>query len=379
MLVPVALLGALVAADIAADHRAAPTAAPPGAAAPRAADGAAEPEPRTLQGRFDQALRLKQWDRVLALAATVPPGEYTPLVNHDVNRALFHTGRLPTEMFRYPQNHLGLLLGAYRDRYVGRDYSPRVFMRLADTAFELGLVNDAEHWAHERLQMEGDKPGILSLLVRVNLVKEQPTAARVFLNHMTRACGGTPAAAWARTVLADLGRDPALAAYGDIRHKRACRPTADRMTPERHPERDLLDLLDRNPHNRMALEYLMAHYLLTCNVTALCDNLHRLDAQPYDGIPLCWERAAAICLFLRRQLHPDGTVAAGALPGGRTLRASTVRETFDVHRRLAGYRPNAEGRARVSRALPPRYGPTYFTYSYTMLPAMLPPAAREPP
>jgi hypothetical protein len=42
----------------------------------------------------------RQWDKILSLAQRLPKGKTNPVVNHDILRALYHTGRFPYDMFR---------------------------------------------------------------------------------------------------------------------------------------------------------------------------------------------------------------------------------------------------------------------------------------
>jgi hypothetical protein len=57
----------------------------------------------------DYSLR-KQWDKVLGLGRSLPKGKSNVYFNHDIIRALYHTGKLPYDLFRFPQTPHGLLL-----------------------------------------------------------------------------------------------------------------------------------------------------------------------------------------------------------------------------------------------------------------------------
>ena len=48
-----------------------------------------------------------------------------------------------------------------------------LYERIADTFYELGRLNDAEHWTHEMLQMQGDVPWLLR---RLDEVFKEPIA-----------------------------------------------------------------------------------------------------------------------------------------------------------------------------------------------------------
>ena len=63
--------------------------------------------------------------------------------------------------------------------------------------FELGQVNEAEHMAQESLEFDGDRPDVLRVLAKINIIKGRPQAAAVFLNALRqipfRAPGPRPA------------------------------------------------------------------------------------------------------------------------------------------------------------------------------------------
>jgi hypothetical protein len=88
----------------------------------------------------DLSLR-KQWDEVLELSRTLPRGTSNVYFHHDVIRALYHAGRLPYDMFNFPQTPHGLLLtheekGSFLTQ-----------LKLCDLFMELGRVNMAEKLA----------------------------------------------------------------------------------------------------------------------------------------------------------------------------------------------------------------------------------------
>jgi hypothetical protein len=118
---------------------------------------------------IDYCAEHRLWADVIAKAGNLPPRLYSPCVNHDVNLALYHTGRLPYDMFAYPQMHLPLL--AYQS-------VPRAALmrKPFDLLLELGCVNEAEHVALEMLE-EAPCGGTLKRLALVKLTKGQTAAA----------------------------------------------------------------------------------------------------------------------------------------------------------------------------------------------------------
>ncbi|OGV75122.1 MAG: hypothetical protein A2269_00820 [Lentisphaerae bacterium RIFOXYA12_FULL_60_10] len=174
-------------------------------------------------------------------------------------RSLAHRGRLPWEMFHFPQRRSSeaLLLSSS-----GWEILPRVTNRRSDILLDLGRVNDSERWAHESLAAQGETPAILERLFVVNVLNGRPDAACSFL----RALGKIPfKEEKARKLLARLESDPSLS---DDPVLQAIRPSMLRTdyVGGWDPESVLRQCLENNPANRMAFEYLVAHYLLTSNM-----------------------------------------------------------------------------------------------------------------
>jgi len=174
-------------------------------------------------------------------------------------RSLAHMGRLPWEMFRFPQRRSSealLLLNP------GWEILPHVTNRRSDIFLDLGRVNDAERWAHESLAAQGETPAILERLFLVNVLNGRPDAAGSFL----RALGKIPfKKGKARKLLARLEGDPSLS---DDPLLQSIRPSMLRTdyVGGWDPESILRQCLENNPANRMAFEYLVAHFLLTSNM-----------------------------------------------------------------------------------------------------------------
>jgi len=283
-----------------------------------------------------------EWEAFLEAAVKAQKeGYYNAQINFDVNRALFHLGRLGEDMFSYMQRPNGLFLFAREKIGFASQY-----LRVSQICYELGNMNEAEHWAYEILETEGVSPVILRRLADINLVKGQVAAARVFLNALSKdLIEGT----YARQRLMLLDRDPELKTDGEIVRLRSCLYRQDKAPPHSDPEKMLLDLLKANPKNRMAFEYLMAIYLLTHQRDKLAANLWRLDDFGYERIPRHYEEVITI-------LQSTGKTVD--LHGRRISRRTQARFSgYMKTLRSYGSRKAALG------ALAAEYGDTYFFYS----------------
>ena len=288
--------------------------------------------------------RLKDWPAVLAEVERLNTrGLYDPCSNFDANHALYHIGRLPYDLFYFPQNPDALtLFGAPSVR-------PRTaYSRIVRWYYELGDLNNAEHWASELLETEGTCPLYLELLGRICVAKGRTAAARVYLKALSRDPVYGPVG---QRLLAGLERDPETAADPEIRRIRALRRRVDKPVTDTTVEQALLDLLAEQPNNRMAFEYLMAHYLLQRQPERLVAHLHRLRPLGYTELPPLY--AEAVLVYSSRTR--EGVDLHGYAMDPRHV------ERFE---RITGaFRAMGYDRSRGMAALASEFAHTYFYYA----------------
>ncbi len=271
---------------------------------------------RTLL-RINRFARQQMWEQVLAEARGLRCQQLPYAVAlHAVNRALYETGRLPYEMFSYHQHRLCFMLNwgvpsKFVRRYlkqiepleVVRAETPdvlntaqlytrryKLFFQMDDLSFQLGLVNEAEHEAHEALERYSDHALILKRLALINIVKGQTEAAKVFLRKLTsypRYRG------WAQDALHHLQADPLWSTNSEIEHIRSVMLVTGSALPLVAQD-SLSALLRRNRGNRMAFEYKMASYLLNWQLQKFVGELDRLNDFDYPNIPRNYQEAIVL-------------------------------------------------------------------------------------
>jgi len=281
------------------------------------------------------------WAETLDAAARMPERDYDSRYNRNVMLALYHTGRMGDEMFRYPQAP-GV---AQYDMLEGKD--SHTYFQESRFFLELGLVNEAEKCAHEAFALEGDMPAILQHLAVINIVKDQPETARVFLNALSRK---PPHRRAAEEMLRRLEADPRLETDPRVQHIRRSMIGEDRAFLIVNHEASLLRLLDKNPDNRMAFEFLMAHYLCVARPDKVVENLRHLRRFGYSRIPRHFQEAILLDAIGRgsplptgeRQLDPEVLADAGMF--------------FDILKRT----PNRE--RALEKAVDAGLGDSYFFY-----------------
>lgn len=280
----------------------------------------------------------RMWPEVLE-AYQEPVTDF--FIIHAVNRALYHTGRLGSEMFSYPQHPEVLFL-------TGSEHTG-VYWKKADTYIDLGHINQAEIVLIEAQERLGRRPMILERLALINMVKGKTGAARVYLTALTKTLFGNK---WAKDYLRRLESDPNLSRDENIQRLRSLMLDTDYdKTSYDYVEEMLTDLLKQNRQNRMAFEYLMASYLLARQLEKFAENLERLDDFGYSRIPRHYEEAIVIYEVLaRRKVDLKG----------RKVSSETMQRAIAFDNLFARLQGGGERRLMLTAGRD--FGDTYFFY-----------------
>jgi hypothetical protein len=235
---------------------------------------------------MNHAMLTQNWGLLLDEARKIPPRYLDDPKVHLVDRALYHTGRLLTDLFTYPQNKNTLLLFPF-----GSAANPLAPVNRTGalvwggwTFFELGLVNSAEHCALEALAPSYHPQG-LQLLSMIYAVKGMPEAARTCLNALYRDPGYRR---WAKGRLDSMETDPFLSGLPQVREARSLSLKSDFVQTGIPP---LSTLVRENPQNRMAFEYLIGWYLIQRNLDSLVDYIGEFRELKYQTMPRLYEEA----------------------------------------------------------------------------------------
>jgi hypothetical protein len=295
--------------------------------------------PKQQQLRLDYLATHRQWTNYLALVRT--QNVLPPAARINVMRALYHAGQLPEDLFAYPLAKSADLLPNLTDSAVA-------FPAMSAAMLELGQVNQAEHFACEALEVLGQRPEILRQLAQINILKGHPLAAGNFLHllavHPSHA-------RWAAACLQELETDPRLSRDPEFVRLRTVMVTTD-YTDAGSPTGTLMQqLLHTNPTNRMAFEFLMAHYLVTAQLDKFMENLERLKNFTYPAMPRHYEEAAVLAARLSKIPLPN-------LPG-----CQIREETREKYLRFeTAMKSHASNLAAARPALAREFGDTYWFF-----------------
>ena len=275
------------------------------------------------------------------------PGEAV-MVIHDVDRALYHTGRLLEDMFSYPQLCEAPALLLSDQKFCLRHRAAN--LRRAEILFELGRVNHSEHLAHEAWAYHGDRPEIFRRLAKVNVLKGRIEGARTYLARLQATLFDR---GWATEYLGQLNQDLYMPSDQELTNVRYLMFTKDYLgtTAFAQEEGTLIRLLHQNSANRMAFEYLMAYYLLKGQSDSVAANVAALPTFGFTRIPRHMEEA----LLVHLAQYGEGSVDLAGLE----IRPETRQRFEEFRSLLSEYGSDAEALWTV---LAPSFGNSYWFY-----------------
>ncbi len=230
----------------------------------------------------------RDWEQVLRLAKEDP--SIDRFVIFHTNRALYHTGRLCTDMFSYSQywGKHALFLGEVVDPYALMDNS--------DLYFDLGHISAAKHWAYEAHTIYENSPRVLKQLAICNIILGNRDAANSILDVLKKSMIHKK---WAAYYSKCNNNPSAFEKDSLLSEKRRILPKAQFYSDRTRLDYDLKIILEENNTNRMAFEYLMAYYLLSNDVIQFADNIKYMNVLGYKEIPVLFEEALVV--YLRRK------------------------------------------------------------------------------
>lgn len=137
------------------------------------------------------------------------------------------------------------------------DFSAEILFIAADFYYELGYISEARHNAYEALVFYPYSARALQLLLKVHLVNGEYKAADKCLRILDKGLVSRKVVEAYRPLV----EDPSLiATNGELLEKRSFIPAEKELS--HFIDQRFRDLLEANPANRLAYEYLMLYHLL---------------------------------------------------------------------------------------------------------------------
>lgn len=233
--------------------------------------------------KAEMYVKAKDWDNVLKYTHLyIGSGKTNHLIAYFHHLALYHTGKLPYQLFDYPPV-LGVKALYFPWSSDSRESEYGHFLYE-----DLGHINAAHHWEFEAMTVWGETAPHLLNLARYNIVNHRPKVAQRFINKLKQSL-------FYREKALSLEKALENGQIEGIRNALTNSPDSPaRFINTQNIGPELEHLCNHDPKNRMAFEYLMSNLLLSNNVVRFVDNLHRIHNFDYPSLPPAYEEALLI-------------------------------------------------------------------------------------
>jgi hypothetical protein len=290
---------------------------------------------------IDYYARVRNWDKVLDVALSYESNLYP--VHYQATRALYHSGRLLDVLFSFtPPIWINGL-------FMHHDLHPIYPLQHSDVFFDLGLINETEHWAYEAVSVSGDTPWNLQQLILINILEQNRPVAQRYLGLLLKTMWHH---SWANKYLTCLSDNDNFSKSPELTYIKSIMPESDFLIPPNEPQRCLVHLI-QNRKNKMAFEYFMAYCLLQGKLSDIMKHIHRLNDFEYSRIPRHLEEAILVYMQLtgRRDIALQG----------RQVSRETIQRFIDFNQIMNRYNKNKNAAYNELRN---KYNDTYWFYAF---------------
>lgn len=238
--------------------------------------------------------RNSQWDNVLEVSGKLPVEDRK--VIFQINRALYHKGKLLDEAFSYPQywGEKGLILTS--------QYSKEVLGLCSDLYFDMGHTKGSLHWAYEALTKYDNSPDILKRIALSNLILGENETAEKYLSLIS---GSVLHKKWAEKYLPFAEGLKPLENDAFLTGKRKLVPADHFFSNTSHPISDLYNLISQKPENKMAFEYFIMNAMLIHDLASVVKQIKGFEKLQYKSLPRHVEEALLLFMAINDQYKPD--------------------------------------------------------------------------
>ena len=293
-----------------------------------------------------------QTARVINLEKLVFTGKYQEAVEYHekkpsenligqyfYNIALSSTGQMCDRLFQGRQD--------FRTSSLFLPWSSEHINWGAQAFYAIGLINEAQRWAYEEMVVYGKRPQNMKLLVKSSLINGNYSMTAKYTSILKKTLFYRK---WAMDHEKLAGDPLAVKSDPDLGKKVNLLPGQDFFIFLETPESNLPRLVNQNPGNREAFEYMMAWLLLNKDVEMLVDNVRLMKNMGYTRIPGYIEEAILI-YYNSQGVFPD--------LGGLEL-SSETRLRFEQY--FAAFMSARQNPARLEALMKKQFGNTFWYY-----------------
>lgn len=229
-----------------------------------------------------EAVQSKDWDKVLYYTTRYQDaGRNNQLINYFHLLALYHKGELIHHLLDYPQ-----VLGV-RGLYLPWTSNSRE-CEFGHYVYEfIGHINEAHRWAFESMVVWGETAPVLKNLARYNILLQRPKVAQRFVNTLKQSL-------FYKKEAVEIEQQIKTGEVSGLHYALKNAPIQPaRFSNILNIGPELQQILTYDPTNRMALEYLLCHLLLSNHIEKFVSFLP-LIKDHYDRLPRIFEEALHI-------------------------------------------------------------------------------------
>ena len=277
------------------------------------------------------------WDNVIKTAKTLQ--DYDIFVNFEYNKALANKGKLEENLLNYKQ------LAGSSSLFLDGAVTSDVPFICSDQYYDLGFMHESLHWTFEAQTIFPNSPRLMKRLVQINLVRGKYELAQKFLNRLNDNMLYHDWVASYQKYINDTSlvtKDPVFS------WKRKCEPR-EAFTASSYVQK-LDKLLEANPANRMAYEYLLCSFLLDGDLGTLESSVRENDIFPKYPLPRSWEEALILYYYM-----------AGKMPVQGEIKLSKEKQVQFVSF-LKAIKPFGNDWQSARRSLEKEFGTSYWYY-----------------
>lgn len=231
---------------------------------------------------YDFHVRMRKWDRVIALADKKAPT--SPLSVTCLNLALAKQDLLGERMFSYYQNGMGGLIPDFT-----RDFT--IPMIAGEVYYHLGLVNTSQRFAFEAMEaLPNYQKSVRAMkrLAETNIINGEYELAKKYLHLLQKTFYYR---GWATQALETIKDEKKVEEHVEWGWLRKARIQKDFLFSEQEKENMLGLLFAHNPENQMAFEYLLASALVKKDLQSFIKYFPLSKSLNYKVIPKNFQEA----------------------------------------------------------------------------------------
>jgi len=217
----------------------------------------------------------------------------------------------------------------------------------AHSFYAIGLMNEAQRWAYEEMVVYGLRPENMKLLIKASFINGKYSLAEKYTGILKNTLFYRK---WAKEREMLIGDSLSIRSDPDLGKKIKILPRNDFFIFLESPENNLPALVDENPGNREAYEYLMSWLLLSKEVEMLVNNIRLMKNMGYTRIPRHIEEAVMI-YYNSMGVYPD--------LGGLTL-SSETQARFDQY--FASFMAARQDPSSLQEKMQEQFNNTFWFY-----------------